>query len=399
MNGHESHEKTMNIVLSSIGALKNPKESARITLLLLAKELQQRGHEVRIIAKGSEPEQIQEMTIYKTPLLRLPWLLHKMNQKKKIDIIHSFSSSPLFLVPHLFASGKKVHTLKSYSRSRLGRIGYGILRLAHAVTVPTHYFASRLPFRKKVHVIRSPIDTSKFYAHTRKTGTERGVKRRMEREVELGEEKKGSGEKVVLYYGAMTHNKGAKVLLQSIPYVLKESAEIRFLFYPRHSQIKEWTDLAKKLHLENHCKFIMDDVDIAEYVRSADLVALPYINLQGTDGNPSCLLEVMACGIPVVTSDLPELREIAEGAVEFVPAGDHKKLAEKIMQIIRCPDQDKIKKGIKVSGQFAAAIVAKEMEDIYAGILSSQEAGAKRFFRTFFSSKRSCYTLAYIRCF
>ncbi len=79
----------------------------------------------------------------------------------------------------------------------------------------------------------------------------------------------------------------------------------------------------------------------------------------------------MACGTPIVTSDLPELREIAEGAVEFVPAGDPKKLAEKIMQIIRCPDQDKIKKGIKVSSQFAASLVAEEMEDIYAGILSS----------------------------
>ncbi len=184
-------------------------------------------------------------------------------------------------MPHLFASGKKVHTLKSYSRTGLGRVGYGILRLAHAVTVPTYYFASRLPFRKNIQVVHSPIDTSKFYAHTGRTGAERSVKRRMEKEVEIGEEKKGSRKKVVLYYGAMTNNKGAKVLLQSIPYVLKESSDIRFLFYPRHSQIKEWTDLAKKLHLENHCKFIMDDVDIAEYVRSTDLVALPYVNLRG----------------------------------------------------------------------------------------------------------------------
>ncbi len=373
----------MNIVLSSIGALKNPKESARITLLLLAKELQQRGHDVRIIAKGKESEQIQEMTIYKTPLLKLPWFLHTMNKEKKIDVIHSFSASPLFLAPHLFASGKKVHTLKSYSRSRLGGAGYGILRLAHAVTVPTHYFASLLPFRKKIHVVHSPIDTSRFYAHGKTAAAGIGT----ETVAEIGAEKKSIRKKIVLYYGAMTRNKGVHILLQSIPYILKEMAEaretaesagtgrtaesaeaLRFLFYPRHSQIQGWVDLARELHLESHCEFIMDDIDIAKCVRNADLVALPYTNLRGTDGNPSCLLEAMACGTPVITSDLPELREIAEGAAEFVRAGDSKELAGKIARIIKQPDLDKIKKGIKIAGQFAASIVAKEMEEIYVKI-------------------------------
>ena len=65
----------MNIVLSSIGALKNPKESARITLLLLAKELQQRGHNVRIIAKGQGQEHLPGLTIYKTSLFKIPWVL------------------------------------------------------------------------------------------------------------------------------------------------------------------------------------------------------------------------------------------------------------------------------------------------------------------------------------
>ncbi len=366
----KGHEKSMNIVLSSIGALKNPRESARITLLLLAKELRQKGHDVRIIAKGEGEEHIQGMTIRKTSLPAIPLLLRRMNKEKKIDIIHSFSSSPLFLVPHLFAPGRKVHTLKSYSRSFLGRVGYGILRLADAVTVPTHHFASRLPFRKNIHIIRSPIDTSKFYADDTK-------------------KEKSGREKIVLYYGAMTHDKGANILLQSIPHVLKEAAEaresvegeqvemaedIRFLFYPRHSNIQEWVNIAKELHLESHCKFITDDVDIAECVRNADLVALPYANLRGTDGNPSCLLEAMACGTPLVTSDLPELREIAEGSAEFVRAGDRKELAEKIVRLLRQPDKDKIQKGIKAASQFAASVVAKEMEEIYAGIHSVAEA-------------------------
>ena len=102
----------MNIILSSIGALKNPKESARITLFLMATELQRQGHDVRIMAKGKRSETIERIMVHRTSLITIPLLLHRLHKEKKIDIIHSFSASPLFLLPHLLAPGKKIHTMK-----------------------------------------------------------------------------------------------------------------------------------------------------------------------------------------------------------------------------------------------------------------------------------------------
>src|SRR3989338_966600 len=273
----------MNIVLSSIAALKNPRESARITILLLAKELQKQGHEVRIIARGSGQEQIQGVVVYRTSLIKIPWLLYILNKQKKIDIIHCFSAAPVFILPHIFSPGKIVFSLKSYSRTRWGRVGYSFLAFARAITVPTAFFSSRLPFKKKMHILHSPIDTDKFYPAS---------------ENKLHKKK-------IVYYGALSENKGIRILLQIVPYVVQQEPEAQFQICSRHANIKHWLNLSIELGIDKHCNFITSYVDIAQEVRSAGVIVLPYLNLRGTDGNPSCLLEAMVSEISVVTTHLP----------------------------------------------------------------------------------------------
>jgi len=58
--------------------------------------------------------------------------------------------------------------------------------------------------------------------------------------------------------------------------------------------------------LAGHVTFVGARTDVAEYLRAADLLVLP----SRAEGMSNALLEAMACGIPVVASDLPANREV-----------------------------------------------------------------------------------------
>lgn len=371
----ELNSSTMNIILSTSGTLRNPKESAHITTISYAQELQKQGYRVFVITerkKGMLLEETREGITFVHPynfgmlnkIFSHPFAIRFLQKKYelKVDIIHSFSASPFFalntFVAGLFAwKAKKIHTLKSYPRRGGRLLGAIFLNMLDGVTVPTKVFAKRLwsvP-TTKVKVVHSPINLKKFFPKDKQA---------------IKEQYGYSGKKVVLYYGAMTENKGVHLLFQVIPHIVHWRDDVRFLFLPRHTRIEHWADLIKRLGIDKYTQIITADVPIENYVNLADAVALPYLNLWGTDGNPSCLLEALACRTPIVTTDLPELREIVESSVEFAKVNNVKEFAEKLMQVLDKPDPKKIRKGIEIVNEFAPEIVAERMRVVYTTILS-----------------------------
>lgn len=81
---------------------------------------------------------------------------------------------------------------------------------------------------------------------------------------------------------------------------------------PRYQNFEQQQKLVEQLNIKPMVEFILENIKIEDYVNFADVVVLPYRNFLGTEGNPSCLLEAMACKTPVVTTNLPELKEIIE---------------------------------------------------------------------------------------
>ncbi len=348
----------MNIILSSIGALKNHKESARITLLLLANELQWLGHDVRVIAKGSEIERIQGLTIHKTSLLKIPWLLHQLNREKKIEIVHSFSATPLFVISSwigkLGSSTKIVHTLKSYSRTTWGNWGYPFLNLAQKVTLPTLEFKKRLHLmqKNKICIIPSPIDTTKFHPYSKS---------------ELRKKYGYGSENIIFYYGALWEQKGVNDLITAVASL---SPQIKLIIAPRYTQIQSQQEMVQRLNL-NNVSFLFD-IPIEEYVALADIVVLPYKNLEGTEGNPSCMLEAMASKTLVVTTDLPELREIGEGCVLFAQPSDPQSLAETISKALSMTETEikpLLDKAYEKSKEFDSRKIAQKFIELYHSVL------------------------------
>lgn len=76
--------------------------------------------------------------------------------------------------------------------------------------------------------------------------------------------------------------------------------------------------------------------DVSQYLRAADLLVLP----SRAEGMSNALLEAMACGVPVVATDVNGNREVVgtDGkAGLLVPSGDPAALAEAVARLIASP--------------------------------------------------------------
>lgn len=129
-------------------------------------------------------------------------------------------------------------------------------------------------------------------------------------------------------------------IIQSIPYIIEKYPNVRYIlknFYGKKEP--ELRKLASSLNVTKYIEFItkkMDDNELPEMLYRADI----FISVPSSDGSSMALLEAMACGLPVIVSDIPANHEwITHGWNGFfVPVRNPEKLAGSIIQLIEKPD-------------------------------------------------------------
>jgi glycosyltransferase involved in cell wall biosynthesis len=94
--------------------------------------------------------------------------------------------------------------------------------------------------------------------------------------------------------------------------------------------------LAGELGLAERVSWLgrVSDGALAALYRDATLFCMPSLS----EGFGLPVLEAMGAGLPVLASDLPCLREFADGCAEFVPPGDLPALARAIGRLLADPD-------------------------------------------------------------
>jgi glycosyltransferase involved in cell wall biosynthesis len=75
--------------------------------------------------------------------------------------------------------------------------------------------------------------------------------------------------------------------------------------------------------------------DVASFLRSLDVFIIP----SRWEGLPNALLEAMACGVPVVATDVPGMREAAGDDALLVPPDQPTALAEAVCRALSSPDR------------------------------------------------------------
>lgn len=146
----------------------------------------------------------------------------------------------------------------------------------------------------------------------------------------------GLRDPILVAVGRQEHKKGFDVLLRTWPAVLQAFANATLLVAGREgAQSQMLAGLVSGLGLEDSVRFLGARSDVADLLSAADLFVLPSVS----EGFPGILIEALALEVPVVSSDLPAIREILGGSelARLVPPRDPEALAQAILATLRAP--------------------------------------------------------------
>jgi len=119
-------------------------------------------------------------------------------------------------------------------------------------------------------------------------------------------------EKVILTVANLVPVKGIEVLLDTFELLSKNNNNITLLIVGENNN-EYGTTLKKKskrMKFNHKILFIGKVQNIVDYYSIADIFILP--TLKKGEGCPVSLLEAMACGLPVLASDIPGIQDILE---------------------------------------------------------------------------------------
>jgi glycosyltransferase involved in cell wall biosynthesis len=178
----------------------------------------------------------------------------------------------------------------------------------------------------------------------------------------------------ILSVGYLIERKGFEYLIRAMPHVLKEHEHARLKIIgsgPLESKLKE---LIYELNLGDEVEIVknVSDEELLMIYNSSDLFVLPSIvDSQGnTEGLGVVLLEAMACGLPVVGSDvggIPDILKDGETGI-LVKEKDVFKLVEVIILLLT---EEKLRKFliynglVKIRNHFNWPMIAGEYIEIY----------------------------------
>jgi glycosyltransferase involved in cell wall biosynthesis len=130
----------------------------------------------------------------------------------------------------------------------------------------------------------------------------------------------------------------------------------------RLSRLKK---LARRLHVEDRVIWLphVPQEDVAALIQNAGALLQPSIY----EGFGLPIIEAMACGCPVVATDIPPFREIADGAALLVPPDDVGALASAVREVVTSAQRRRsmLESGLARASQFSWDRCARETQDVY----------------------------------
>ncbi|MFC1571239.1 glycosyltransferase family 4 protein [Candidatus Margulisiibacteriota bacterium] len=127
---------------------------------------------------------------------------------------------------------------------------------------------------------------------------------------------------------------GTKYFLQALPEILNQVPEARVLMMGAGPLEGEMKTMARDLAIDDKIRFLkwVPNEELPNYLCAADI----YVSTSLSDGTSLCLLEGMACRLPVVVSDAPANLEWIENGKNghVVPRRDSTVLAWRIIELL-----------------------------------------------------------------
>jgi glycosyltransferase involved in cell wall biosynthesis len=235
-------------------------------------------------------------------------------------------------------------------------------RFAHAIVHNTRDFAEHSDFLKryldKLTVIHPPVTVVPV----------------SEREVQAFREIYGiqPGERVIGMVARLAAEKGVEYLVQALPEIRQRVPGARVVFVGQYENVMGESAYRQKIlalidDLNNQWTFlgVLSEEEKSAFYHVCDVLALPSVN--STESFGMVQVEALACGTPVVATDLPGVRQpvSATGMGEIVPVGDAAALAKAIIKVLECALRVDPDTARKIEQQYAPETAAKAYAALY----------------------------------
>ena len=272
------------------------KKNVRITLLCLENE----GD----LAYQLANENLQIIALNKTPGLHfnLAKKIANLVKSKDIDVIHSHNSGPYLYaalaIPLLLNKKKLIHT--KHGRGNPDNIKKVLLNKISSVFTHTIVTVSSDASDvcrdiegispNKLTVIENGVDLSPYID--------------IDREAQL--QRIRSGAIRLIHVGRLSPEKNQQLLLRVFSSLLSSFPQSSLTICGDGNQKTTLAELAESLNISNSIDFVGAVNDVPQRLSSHDVFVLSSL----TEGLPLVIIEAMAAGLPVVSTDVGGVREI-----------------------------------------------------------------------------------------
>jgi glycosyltransferase involved in cell wall biosynthesis len=143
---------------------------------------------------------------------------------------------------------------------------------------------------------------------------------------------------IILAAARQEFQKGLDVLIEALPQIASTESRVRLVIAGREGDAtRAILRRIDELGIGRHVRLLGERSDVADLMAAADVFVLP----SRWEGLGGVVLEAMALGAPIVSTELPPVRELAGDppAISFVPVDDPVSLAESVTSLLKDPER------------------------------------------------------------
>jgi glycosyltransferase involved in cell wall biosynthesis len=234
---------------------------------------------------------------------RLLWKLYKLIRRVRPDIVHTWNTQTdilggiaaifnacLWVIREPNCADAYRFGWKSKFRARMGSKTDAIISNSAG---GAEYWRSIYP-HKRNYVISNGLPLREIGRVKPKNRQELGIE---------------DGQKFILFAGRLRRQKGIDRIISALAMFGQQSHPVVFIC-GEGKQRDELQTMARRLGIENRIRFFgrLPAEELWAMMKSADL----FVSLSDYEGMPNTVMEAMACGCPILISDIPAHREIMD---------------------------------------------------------------------------------------
>ena len=206
-------------------------------------------------------------------------------------------------------------------------IGKQVIKEADKIVVVSNatknYVLSLGAASETIEVLHNGVDLNRFRPLT-------GIKDEMRRKLGISKDSN-----VVLTVRRLVYKNGIDTLIESARKAIKQNLRLVFLVAGKGPDFEEIKEKIGQLGIQKNFRLtgFISDEDLPFYYNAADFFVLPS---KSGEGLPLVALEAMACGVPVIATNVGGISEVIdEDHGKLVPPNSPDSLAEAILEFSR----------------------------------------------------------------